>query len=48
MSASSISMDDQLGDEGATYTVKLDAKGSYGYYCEPHAGAGMKATIIVG
>jgi len=43
-----ISMDDQLGDEGATYTVKLDAKGSYGYYCEPHAGAGMKATVIVG
>merc|ERR1719155_345133 len=38
-----ISMEDQLGDEGATYTVKLDAKGSYGYYCEPHAGAGMKA-----
>jgi plastocyanin len=42
-----ISMDDQLGDEGATYTVKLDTAGTYGYYCEPHAGAGMKATVIV-
>jgi plastocyanin len=43
----SISMDDQLGDEGATYTKKFDVKGTYGYYCEPHAGAGMKATLIV-
>jgi len=42
-----ISMDDQLGDEGATYTVKLDTPGTYGYYCEPHAGAGMKATVVV-
>jgi plastocyanin len=45
--ADSISMDDQLGDEGATYTKKFDAAGSYSYYCEPHAGAGMKATLIV-
>jgi len=43
----SISMDDQLGDEGATYTKKFDVAGTYGYYCEPHAGAGMKATLIV-
>merc|ERR1719198_2712275 len=45
--AEKISMEDQLGDEGATYTVKLDTAGSYGYYCEPHAGAGMKATVVV-
>ena len=45
--AESISMDDQLGDEGATYTKKFDTPGTYGYYCEPHAGAGMKATLIV-
>jgi plastocyanin len=47
VSVDKISMDDQLGDEGATYTVKLDAKGSYGYFCEPHRGAGMTATVIV-
>merc|ERR1719238_366445 len=47
VNAESISMDDQLGDEGATYTKKFDVKGNYKYYCEPHAGAGMKATLIV-
>merc|ERR1719502_438169 len=47
VNAESLSMDDQLGDEGATYTKKFDVAGSYGYYCEPHAGAGMKATLIV-
>jgi plastocyanin len=46
--AESISMDDQLGDEGATYTKKFDVKGNYKYYCEPHAGAGMKAEMTVG
>jgi plastocyanin len=45
--AEKISMDDQLGDEGATYTVKLDKAGSYSYFCEPHRGAGMAATIVV-
>jgi plastocyanin len=47
VNAESISMDDQLGDEGATYSKKFETAGSYGYYCEPHAGAGMKATLIV-
>jgi plastocyanin len=45
--ADSISMDDQLGDEGATYSKSFATKGSYGYYCEPHAGAGMLGTLIV-
>ena len=45
--ADSISMDDQLGDEGATYSKSFSTKGSYGYYCEPHAGAGMLGTLIV-
>jgi plastocyanin len=45
--AEKISMDDQLGDEGATYSKSFSTAGSYGYYCEPHAGAGMKATLIV-
>lgn len=42
-----ISMDDQIGDEGDTYVVKLDVAGEYGYYCEPHRGAGMTASITV-
>merc|ERR1719473_502133 len=37
----SISMDDQLGDEGATFSKKFDTAGTYAYYCEPHHGAGM-------
>ena len=41
-------MDDQLGDTGATYTVKLEKAGKYSYFCEPHRGAGMVATVIVG
>lgn len=40
-------MDDQLGDEGDTYDKKFDTPGTYNYYCEPHAGGGMKATLIV-
>jgi len=47
VSQESISMDDQLGDEGATFSKKFDVAGSYGYYCEPHRGAGMTATLIV-
>ena len=43
-----ISMDDQLGDEGATFTKKFDVAGTYAYYCEPHRGAGMNAQLIVG
>merc|ERR1719450_760039 len=34
----SISMDDQLGDEGATFSKKFDKAGKYAYYCEPHRG----------
>jgi plastocyanin len=47
VSQEAISMDDQLGDEGATYSKKFDVKGSYGYYCEPHRGAGMAAQMVV-
>merc|ERR1719353_2797787 len=47
VSQESISMDDQLGDEGATFTKKFDTKGEYSYYCEPHRGAGMLGTLVV-
>jgi len=42
-----ISMDDQLGEEGDTFTMKFDTAGEYGYYCEPHRGAGMNAVLVV-
>jgi len=42
-----ISMDDQLGEEGDTFTMKFDEAGEYQYYCEPHRGAGMGAVLIV-
>ena len=47
VSAEDISMDDQLGEEGDTYSKKFDVAGTYEYYCEPHAGGGMKAVLIV-
>merc|ERR1712032_1782303 len=47
VSQESISMDDQLGDEGATFTKKFETAGKYSYYCEPHRGAGMNAELIV-
>jgi plastocyanin len=47
VSQESISMDGQLGDEGEKFSKKFDVAGSYGYYCEPHRGAGMNANLIV-
>lgn len=47
VSAGSISMDEQLGEEGEKFSKKFDTAGSYSYYCEPHRGAGMKADLTV-
>jgi len=47
VSQESISMDGQIGDEGDTYSKKFDTAGTYGYYCEPHRGAGMNGNLIV-
>lgn len=47
VSQESISMDDQLGEEGDTYSKKFDVAGTYGYYCEPHRGAGMNGVLTV-
>eukprot|EP00325_Prymnesiales_sp_UTEX-LB-985_P029686 CAMPEP_0174724246 /NCGR_PEP_ID=MMETSP1094-20130205/42902_1 /TAXON_ID=156173 /ORGANISM="Chrysochromulina brevifilum, Strain UTEX LB 985" /LENGTH=217 /DNA_ID=CAMNT_0015925435 /DNA_START=69 /DNA_END=722 /DNA_ORIENTATION=+ len=47
VNAEAISMEDQLGDEGATYTKKLEVSGTYAYYCQPHRGAGMNGNVIV-
>lgn len=43
----SISMSDQIGDEGDTFEMKFDTAGEYAYYCEPHRGAGMNGVLIV-
>jgi len=42
-----ISMEDQLGEEGDTFVMKFDTAGDYGYYCEPHRGAGMNGMLTV-
>ncbi|MDR9402141.1 MAG: plastocyanin [Halothece sp. Uz-M2-17] len=48
--ASSLSANKLLFSPGQSYTVTFpeDApKGEYGYYCQPHRGAGMNGKIIV-
>jgi len=47
VSQESISMDEQLGDEGETFVMKFDTPGEYAYYCEPHRGAGMNGALNV-
>ena len=47
VNAEALSKEDYLNAPGETYTVKFDTAGSYGYYCEPHRGAGMKGKITV-
>ena len=42
-----ISHEDYLNGPGEKVTNKFDTPGTYGYYCEPHQGAGMAGTIIV-
>jgi plastocyanin len=40
-------VDEQLGEPGESFTMKFDTAGTYGYYCEPHRGAGMQGTMTV-
>merc|ERR1712159_633050 len=47
VNAEALSKEDYLNAPGETYTVKFDKAGSYGYYCEPHRGAGIKGKITV-
>ncbi|MEW5303028.1 MAG: hypothetical protein WDW38_001344 [Sanguina aurantia] len=42
-----ISREEYLNAPGEEYSVKLTTAGEYGYYCEPHQGAGMVGKIIV-
>ncbi|KAI8014300.1 hypothetical protein LOK49_LG05G03834 [Camellia lanceoleosa] len=47
--ATKISMSDEdlLNAPGETYAVTLTEKGSYGFYCTPHQGAGMVGKVTV-
>jgi len=47
VAADSLGKEDYLNAPGETHTAKFDKAGTYGYYCEPHQGAGMKGKIIV-
>lgn len=45
--ADAISHEDYLNGPGDTEYNTFDTPGEYGYYCEPHQGAGMVGKIIV-
>jgi plastocyanin len=42
-----INHEDMVNEEGEKVTSKFEKPGTYGYYCEPHRGAGMGGTVIV-
>ncbi|KAL4440020.1 hypothetical protein ABPG75_003021 [Micractinium tetrahymenae] len=47
VNAEAISHEDYLNAPGESFSVTFDTAGSYGYYCEPHQGAGMAGKITV-
>jgi len=47
VSQEKISMDEQLGEEGESFSMKFDTPGDYDFYCEPHRGAGMNGKLVV-
>ena len=47
MNADALSHEDYLNAPGEEYTAKFDTPGEYGYYCEPHQGAGMAGKVVV-
>ena len=47
VNADALSNEDYLNAPGETVTRKFDVAGEYGYYCEPHQGAGMVGKVIV-
>merc|ERR1711964_913981 len=46
VNADSLSHEDYLNAPGETVSTKFDKPGTYGYYCEPHRGAGMVGKIV--
>lgn len=47
VNAESLGHEEYLNAPGEKHTVKFDTAGEYGYYCEPHQGAGMVGKVIV-
>jgi plastocyanin len=47
VNAEALSRDEYLNAPGESFTAKFDTPGTYGYYCEPHQGAGMVGKVIV-
>ncbi|XP_068646464.1 plastocyanin-like [Aristolochia californica] len=43
----SMSEEDLLNAAGEVFSVTLDAKGTYTFYCSPHRGAGMVGKVTV-
>ena len=41
MNVDAISHEDYLNAPGESFSLTFDTPGTYGYYCEPHQGAGM-------
>merc|ERR1719158_319533 len=42
-----LSHEDYLNAPGEKVSTKFEKAGTYGYYCEPHRGAGMMGKIVV-
>jgi plastocyanin len=42
-----LSHEDLLNTQGENFSRTFTIPGTYGYYCEPHQGAGMIGKIIV-
>ena len=47
VNADKLSAEDLLNAAGEKHSAKFDVAGEYGYYCEPHQGAGMVGRVIV-
>ena len=47
VNAEAISHEDYLNAKGDTVSTTFKTAGTYGYYCEPHQGAGMVGKVIV-
>ena len=42
VNAEALGHEDYLNAPGESFSQKFDVAGTYGYYCEPHQGAGMQ------
>ena len=47
VSVDALSHEDYLNAKGEKVTTTFKTAGTYGYYCEPHQGAGMVGKVVV-